>query len=466
MTVLRRYGLWLIAATVAGILGAWLFSVIRPGQYLSTAQVDVEPNASVATAPNVPNMETEIQVATSGVVLASTARAIGTTPLRLAIDLSATVASTATGTANVLTIGCTRPTAAAAQRCAAVAAASYLAFRNEAGMSKSTRKHDPLQVTLVTPATRPTAPAGPGRRILLPVGAVLGLALGVGAIFVRDHFDDRVRDDADLERCLEAPVLGAIPFVSRGTADPALVFGQAPASRAAEAYRYLRAHLNPLISAMPDRGAVLLVAGPHRREGRTCVAANLAAALAHAGTTVILVDADLRQPSLSEVFGAGERPGLTDLLEGRASPEEVAVPTYVPGLSLVTAGQVAGGPVDLLEVTRLTRALAGMRAAADVLVVDSAPVLAVSDAITLARVSDLVLVVTDVRRTTRTAASAAVREIREAGPQIIIGVLNCLPARWRERARSAVAGRPQPLGPLPSVPATLAEIAPPRGPNG
>ena len=158
MTLLRKHGLWLVFATMAGIVGAWLIYASRPTVYLSTAQVDVEPHVVALTTPIVPNMGTEEQVATSGVVLASTARALGAKPRNLATDLSAKV----TGTANIMSINCTMPAAAAAQRCAAAAAAGYVAFRNQVGSSKIDQAHDPLHVTLVTAATLPASPAGAG----------------------------------------------------------------------------------------------------------------------------------------------------------------------------------------------------------------------------------------------------------------------------------------------------------------
>ena len=198
MTLLRRYGLWLVLATVAGIVGAWLFYASRPGAYLSTAEVEVEPSTSALTTPAVPNMATEQQVATSGVVLAGTEHATGVQQTSLEKDLSAKVTGTTStgGVANVLTIGCTMPTATAAQHCAAAATTTYMAFRNETGAfrpsipkpkakPKPQPSINPLHVTLVTAATLPTVTSGPGKRILLPIGAFLGLALGIGAIFLR-----------------------------------------------------------------------------------------------------------------------------------------------------------------------------------------------------------------------------------------------------------------------------------------
>ena len=294
MTLLRRHGLWVLLATFAGIIGALLVYELRPIAYSSTAQVDVE--SHVVALP--PNMTTETQVATSGVVVTPTASVMGMSASSMRSHLSAKV----TGTANVLSISCTMPTPAAAQRCATAAAAAYISFRNMVGSPKAAQARNPLQVTLVTAASLPTAPAGPGKKILLPIGAILGLLLGIGAMIVRDHFDDRVRDRADLERCLDAPVVAEVPRVSRRAGSPASVFSRTPHSPAAEAYRYLRARLEPLV-ASADGGVVLLVAGPRRLEGRTSVAANLATALAYAGDKVILVDADLKNPALSKVFG-------------------------------------------------------------------------------------------------------------------------------------------------------------------
>ncbi|HEX4177204.1 MAG TPA: Wzz/FepE/Etk N-terminal domain-containing protein, partial [Rhizomicrobium sp.] len=87
MTLLRKHGLWLIAAAVAGIMGAWFYHAIQPSAYQSTAQVDVEPHIVAASTPIVPNMATEAQVATSGVVLTSTAAALGETPRTMATHL-------------------------------------------------------------------------------------------------------------------------------------------------------------------------------------------------------------------------------------------------------------------------------------------------------------------------------------------------------------------------------------------
>jgi succinoglycan biosynthesis transport protein ExoP len=499
MRLLRKHGVWLILATMAGLVGGLLVHAIRPANYLSTAQVDVEPHLVESLSPIVPNMGTEEQVAISGVVLDGPARQLHTTYRTLVKHLTATVTgstatgSTATGTAEVLTIRCTMSTAVEAQRCAGAAASSYIAFRDREGDSAYARVHRPMVATLVTPATFPVAHAGPGLAILLPVGALLGLALGIGVMVARDHLDGRIRDRADLERWLDSPVLAAVPRAARQAPlssatqiyrhlrerpdslsarapgrKPSLIFRGAPLSPAAEAYRYLRERLGPLLTQAPGQGAVLLIASAGADEGRTSVAANLSAAFAEAGATVILVDADLRHPSLSKIFSSEDRPGLADLLAEAATLQEVAVPVPdLPGVRVVTAGRLTRQSVSMLHHRQLTPVLQRMRAQADVVIVDSAPVLTASDGIALARASDIVAMVADIQHTGREAVSAAGQQIRAVRPPIIVGVLNGVSSLSSGDAWRPSAQAPQMLAAArASVSAASPVAIPLAGPNG
>jgi hypothetical protein len=147
--------------------------------------------------------------------------------------------------------------------------------------------------------------------------------------------------------------------------------------------------------------------------------------------------------------------------------EEAAVPTNVPGLRLVTAGDAVGLTSDTLNVSSLGRGFARMKAVADVIVVDSAPVLEVSDALRLACVSDLVVVVADVRRTGRGDASSAAQQIRGVGLGTIVGVLNAVPtALWKRSTQPNVSREGEWVASSPQVPAILGSLVPSRGPNG
>jgi putative peptidoglycan lipid II flippase len=447
MTVLRKHGLWLVLTMLAGVVAAGLFARSLPVRYSSTAQVDVESHVVPGATLVTPNQATEKIVATSGVVVVNAARALGVDPGLLAPHLSAAVSSTS----NILSISCSMPAARQAQRCAAATAAAYIAFRDLATSPKAARAADPLQATLVTAADLPAKPAGTSRKILYALGAILGLLLGVGEIFVREAIDGRVRDRDDLEQCLGAPAVAAIPRMWRYRTNPTSVFRTAPSSRPAEAYRYLRARLGPLLSPPGHPATVLLVTSAQPREGRTSIAVNLATALTQAGARVLLVDADLRHPSLSDIFATSPAPGLTDLLTEHATLTDVTIPTNVHGLNLVTTGTPVDRPAELFEVTQLTRVFADMRGAADAIVVDSAPVLALSDAITIARISDIVAVVADIHRTRRASVRTTATELKTISPGTITGIINRAP-------RSLSIGRARPPAtttpPRPPAPRT------------
>jgi polysaccharide biosynthesis transport protein len=456
MKLLRKRAAWVVLAMMACIAGAWLVGSGAQTHYSSTAQVDVESQVFANTVPVTPNLATEKSITLSGRVLDSAARSLGLTPGGLLTH----VAVSSPASTSLLSIACTMPQAVAAQHCATAIAQAYADFRNDSGSVKSVRAHDPFSVTIVTPAPLPATPAGSRKPVLLSLGAILGLALGIGTAFVRDRFDDRVRDRADLQQCLDAQVLAVIPRVRR-SGHPESVFRTAPLSAAAEAYRHLRVRLDSLISPAGSHGKVVLVAGAQAGEGRTCVASNLAAALAQAGANVLLVDADLRHPSLSEVTRDEDGRGLIDLLADRASLNDVIKPTAVGGLGLVTVGTATDRPAEMFEVGRLTRVFASMTAAADVVVVDSGPALTVSDPIALTRVSDVVVVVANVRRTRRAAVGAAVREIRDAGSGITVGVITGAPRSLRNaRPRRDFAAGPQPRVTSAGKPAQIGAGAP------
>jgi polysaccharide biosynthesis transport protein len=423
--LLRKYYVWVLICMLACVAGAGVIGAARSVQYTSTASVDVEAATIPGSLPATVNTSTEKDVASSGIVLDDAARQIGETPTTLAQHISVTVPSGA----NVLAISCTMPHPAAAQRCAHAVSQSYMNFRNDAGQPKSVANRDPWSVTLVTPAALPTKPSGLPVGVLLSLGAVIGLLLGIGTAYIKDRSDDRVRDRQDLEDCLGEPVLAVVPR-SRGAMQAATVYTSAPGSPAAESFRYLRTHIDPLVPADSAGGKVVLVSGAQRREGRSSVACNLAVAMAHGGRNVLLVDADLRNPFLGDVFGVKNKAGLTEVLAGSASAADVTVSTGRPRLQLITAGRDTGATADVLNAGSLDRAIAQMRAEADVIVVDGGPALDVADPVAIAQHSDLVVHVANVRRTLRSAIRNAAQELRtSSGGVNLVGVLTGVPGQ-------------------------------------
>jgi len=220
-----------------------------------------------------------------------------------------------------------------------------------------------------------------------------------------------------------------------------------PRSPAAEAYRTLRTNLQ--FSALSTKGPhVLLVASASPREGKTTTVGNLGVVLAQAGSRVCLIDSDLRRPSLHRLFGLGNAMGLTTALLHETPVAEAARPTRVENLTLVTSGPVPPNPAELLSSKAMQQFLEGAGAAYDVVILDSAPVLAVSDASALAPRSDGVVLVVRVRVTPHQAVQRAIEQLEGVGGKVAGILLNAVDLRrdgyyYRYYTYSSVYGTPE-----------------------
>jgi capsular exopolysaccharide synthesis family protein len=396
---IRVYGAWIALVTALVIAAAAGASTLAPREYESWAIVVVEARVRANTTPVAPDMGTEKELAQSGLVVGPAARKLGTTEDDLLDGLAVSVAPDA----NVLTLTYRDGNAIEAQRRAAALSDAYVLFRNSGEAAEGAARGAAAattatqHATLVTSAVVPGAPIAHPVLIYLAVGLVVGLLCGVGTALLRDRTSDRIRGRDDFARVSGAAVLATVPRLRRRNDDPRTVLLRQPQSPAAESFRYLRSRLQPLLRGT----AVVLVTSAGDGEGRTTTAANLAVAIAQSGHDVVLIDGDLRSPRLHEVFGRNSTVGLSGVLGGRHGVDEALVATEVPHLTLMPAGPLPANAGDLLDGHRLRWILDVVRARADVVIVDSAAVLSVSDSITLASAADHVLLVGDYRQTTR-----------------------------------------------------------------
>lgn len=316
------------------------------------------------------------------------------------------------------------------------------------------------QVQVIDLATRPRVPIGTSMTRKLLYGLLLGLFLGTGAALVTEHLNTSIRGRDDLENVLQLPGLAVIPKFStarrkrrlpggakqgengaRGERAKALagvgVGGEAPAeedvsaslvavhdsrSVSAEAYRTLRTKL--LFSRAINSLKTIVVTSPFAQDGKSTVAANLAATFAQHGMRVLLIDCDLRRPTQHEIFQAPCEPGLTELLAGDGLVAGTGRRTAIEGLSLITAGTLPGDPAELVGSTRFRDVLARLQDSFDVIVLDSPPVLPVADSSILASLADGVLLVVRAGQTNRRAAQLAVQQLQEVDARILGAVLN------------------------------------------
>jgi len=277
----------------------------------------------------------------------------------------------------------------------------------------------------VEPANLPTSPSSPQHGRTGAIALILGLALGVGVAFLREHLDDRLRGREDMERVLGASVLAMITHVDgwRKASKAELVTVDAPSSITAEAYRTLRTNLQFIMRG--DDLRVLSVTSADAGEGKTTTVANLAVSLAMAGKKVVAVSCDLRRPRLHSFFGLSNAKGVTSVLAGLANLADAVQMTRVSDLAILSSGPIPPNPAELLGSVEMEALLEHLREVCDVVVIDTPPVLAVSDASVVASLSDGVLLVTDAA-SRRGAVSRATEELHQVGAKVVGGIINNL----------------------------------------
>jgi capsular exopolysaccharide synthesis family protein len=295
---------------------------------------------------------------------------------------------------------------------------ALLQRENELRVSSNSRANN---VRVVDHAEVPKAPANTsGRRSwLMAIG--LGLGLAVAVAFALDYMNDTVKTPEDVARHLKLPFLGLVPSV-RGDKHPVLASSHVPHDFG-EAFRALR---TSIVAAFPADGAkVLLVTSAQPLEGKTTTACNIAMALAYGGSRVLLIDADMRRPGMHRPLRLTNERGLSQVLIGQARVRDVIQRTVDPNLLAITAGRTPPNPSELLSSERMKTLLANLQHGPfDWIVIDTPPVLAVTDAVVLAPAVSGVAFVVGAEMTRRRLAERAVQTMLSNRPQRMAVILN------------------------------------------
>lgn len=316
-----------------------------------------------------------------------------------------------------------------------------------------------VRATTVTVAEPPGAPTAPRTRLNLAVGLLAGLLLGVLAALARDVTDTRVRTQEDVQAISSLPLLAALDTGARPDGRRDLVVTAAPRSPQAEAFRGLRTAVQ--FVGIPGRALSLLVTSARPAEGKSTVAANLAIAIAEAGLRVLLVDADLRRPSVAETFGLEGEAGLTSVLIGQAEVADVVQGWGAFGLHVLAAGPVPPNPSELLASPAMAALMARLEADYDAVIVDTSPMLAVTDPVVLSRVVSGTLLVGDVSALRRTDVRDSVTLLERAHARVVGMVLTHV----RRRAEGVYAYGPLTEPETDDRPAEPADLVPGGSPG-
>jgi len=313
------------------------------------------------------------------------------------------------------------------------------------GFNQATATRAPAAEVLAL-ADVPETPDGFSDTTLTIIGGILGLVFGIAAAFIADRLDRTARDGSDTELALGVPAIGSVPSfgIANRNGASALVMLSAGKSRrlqrAREAFRRLRTSVSYL--GVSDGVSTILVTSARPGEGKSVTAANLAVALAHNGSTVALVSADMRRPALEELFSVSDPLGLSGYLESRTDVP-VSADVGVANLSFFPAGPTPANPGVLLGSDRFGDLVNRLSAQHDLVIIDSPPLGATADAASAARFVDGVIVVVDTRRTDTPSLLRARGDLSRVGARILGAVLNrekdldegftLRPARYRYR---------------------------------
>ncbi|MFF2451830.1 polysaccharide biosynthesis tyrosine autokinase [Isoptericola sp. NPDC058082] len=279
----------------------------------------------------------------------------------------------------------------------------------------------PVEISTVRQAVIPESPASPRVSLNLALGVILGAVVGVGTAVIRELFDTRIRTQAEVEELTGLSVIGSIAFDEDAVTRP-LIVQESPQSPRAEAFRRLRTNLQFLEVDDDSRAFVVTSALPG--EGKSTTAINLAIALADAGTRVVLVDGDLRRPSLSRYMGLEGTVGLTTALIGQVTVEDAVQRWGDLNLNVLASGQVPPNPSELLGSVQMAHVIGELKDRYDVVLIDSAPLVPVTDGAILARLTGGSILVAGVGELHRAHLQEAIASLRKAGARIMGVVMN------------------------------------------
>ena len=304
----------------------------------------------------------------------------------------------------------------------------------EIGVSAGVQKSN---ISIIDPAPVPRGAFRPNLQKNLAIASMLGLMIGIALALLLEFLDSTIRRTEDIERQVDRPVLGLIPLLrlrdqrataATGRPERALSHYSAthPKSAVSEAFRSLRTSL--MFSTPEGMPRVLLFTSPSQGEGKTTAAANLATVLAQNGASVLLIDADLRRPSVHRDFSIPRSPGLTDAISrvstGTQPEHPVIHGSGVDGLSLMPAGHATPSPAELLSSNQLAKVLSDCRRIFDHVIVDAPPILGLADAVVASRMVDGVVLVAAAGKTGKENFRISVQRLRQVQAPLLGVILN------------------------------------------
>ncbi|MFP3564650.1 polysaccharide biosynthesis tyrosine autokinase [Paraburkholderia sp. SIMBA_030] len=303
-------------------------------------------------------------------------------------------------------------------------------------------------VHIVDVALRPGAPVKPKKALILSAAVILGLIAGTGFVFLRRNMFKGIDDPEHIERAFHLPVFGLVPlsaeqallesrFERGGERLRSVLANARPKDFTVESLRSLRTSMQ--FTMMDAKNRIVMLTGPMAGVGKSFLTVNLAVLLAHSGKRVLMIDGDLRRGALERYVGGVQENGLSELLSGQISLEEAIRSTNIENLSFISCGRRPPNPSELLMSPRLPQYLDGLAKRYDVILIDTPPVLAVTDASIMGAYAGSTFFVMRSGVHNEGEIADALKRLRAAGVHVQGGIFNGMPARSRGYDRSYAA---------------------------
>lgn len=458
--VLRRRWLIIVVATAAGLMVAAGSTALTTPQYTATADVYFFlPSGSSGTDLSQGSVFAQGQVA-SYAALATSSRVLDPVVQKLGLSLSAnqlaqTLAVSVVQGTVVVEVAATdpRPGQAAA---VANAVATTLGETVTALSPRNAEGKASIDANVVTPASAPGSPTSPKTSRDLVAGVLGGLMIGIFLSVVRELLDTRIRDASDVEALIGLPVVGRLRS-SREIAKHPLAMRDHRHGAISESFRRLRTSVSFLELDNPP--LILAISSAVAGEGKSTIATNLAVALGEQGERVLLIDGDLRDPAVGDLLGLGASAGLTTALTGRASLDDVIQPWGGGLIDVITSGELTPNPSELLGSAAMARLLDGVRRRYDVILVDTAPLVPVTDTAVLASQVSGVLLVARCGKVARRQLVDALNALQTVSARIFGIVLNGAPGSPPRRHSVGPVSDTSPIPALTPLPGPTVSMA-------
>lgn len=451
LAVLRRSWWLLVVVALVGAVAALGLSVLQTPMYSASTTLYVTSGSASgeASAAYQGSLASQQRVASYAKLVRSDVivnEALDRSGVGLnEVDAKQALSASASPDTVLLTISAVDRSPEVAIRLANGAAESMVDYVTT--LEKPSASAVPLaKLTVISPATETGPAISPKTRRNVLVGGVVGILVSLFFVIARERFRGTVITEMDVESLI-SPVLTSVPVDSTLRSAGPIEFDSGDPS-VAEAYRRLRVNLSFLGVDSPIR--VVLLTSAVEGEGKTTTAANLAACFSELGGRVLVVGADLRKPGLATRLSVNSGVGLTDVLTGRMTLEEAVQVSPVSGVHVLASGTAPPNPSELLGSKKMVQCLDQLRSSFDFVIIDTPPVMPVTDAAVLSSLCDAVILVVRARAVRRRELAESVKRLSSSRSIVVGSILNCGPSaqsyyrysEYRSVEASAAAGLP------------------------